>query len=39
MQIKSLLAEKERISEDNRQRIELMDNEGEKIKNLEMKLS
>ena len=39
MQIKSLLAEKERMAEDNRQKIEMMDNENERVKTLEMKLS
>ena len=39
MQIKSLLVEKERLIEENKQRIELSENDVERVKSLEVKLS
>jgi hypothetical protein len=39
MQIKGLLAEKERLSEENRQRVDMADNDMERLKVLEIKLS
>lgn len=39
MQIKSLLAEKERLVEDNKQRVEMAEGDLERIKGLEVKLS
>jgi hypothetical protein len=39
MQIKGLLAEKERLCEENRQRVDMADNDMERVKVLEVKLS
>lgn len=39
MQIKSLLVEKERLQEENKQRIEMAESDLDRVKELEMKLS
>ena len=39
MQIKALLGEKERLSEENKQRIDMAESDLDRVKNLEMKLA
>jgi len=38
MQIKSLLAEKERLIEENKQRVDMAENDLDRVKTLEVKL-